>query len=88
MSASEQVMHRMFSEVVAQYHPFAQYLGYQEGEDGFILHYQGPNGQQYMVMDTEGNILGDTTMGTTRTMGILAVGATILSAFLGGQSNR
>ncbi|MBD2184544.1 hypothetical protein H6S82_11925 [Planktothrix sp. FACHB-1355] len=88
MSASEQVMHRMFSEIVAQYHPFAQYIGYQEGEDGFMLHYQGPNGQQYMIVDTEGNILGDTTMGTTRTMEVLTVGAAILSAFFGGQSNR
>lgn len=88
MSASEQVMHRMFSELVAQYHPFAQYIGYQEAEDGFILYYQGSGDRQYMLVDTEGNILGDTTMGTTRTMEVLTVGATILSAFFGGQSNR
>lgn len=88
MSASEQVMHRMFSELVAQYHPFAQYIGYQEAEDGFILYYQGSGEQQYMVVDMEGNILSDTTVGAVRIMEILAVGATILSAFFGSQSDR
>ncbi len=83
MSASEIVMHRMFAEVVASYHPFADYLGYQEAADGFIIHYQGPNGQQYMAIDIEGNVLGDTTMGTTRTLGALAVGAAILDTIFG-----
>lgn len=87
MPASEIVMHRMFAEIVADYHPFAEYLGYQEAEDGFIICYQGSNGQQYMAIDTEGNVLGDTTMGTTRTVGILAIGAAILGAMFGG-SNR
>lgn len=87
MPASEIVMHRMFAEIVASYHPFAEYLGYQEAEDGFIICYQGSNGQQYMAIDTEGNVLGDTTMGTTRTVGILAIGAAILGAMFGG-SNR
>jgi len=85
MSASENVMHQIFNTIVSQYHPFAQYLGYAEGEDGFVVYYQGPNGQQYMVVDTEGNILADTTMGTTRTLGILTAGAAILSALFGGQ---
>ncbi|MGB3509279.1 MAG: hypothetical protein WBA93_08560 [Microcoleaceae cyanobacterium] len=85
MAASEIVMHRMFVEIVASYHPFAEYLGYQEAEDGFIICYQGQNGQQYMSIDTEGNVLGDTTLGTTRTLGALAVGAAILDAMFGSR---
>ncbi|MEM8779370.1 MAG: hypothetical protein AAGF26_10970, partial [Cyanobacteria bacterium P01_G01_bin.49] len=73
MSASEIVMHQMFAEVVASYHPFADYIGYQEAADGFIICYQGQNGQQYMAIDTQGNVLSDTTVGTTRTVGVLAV---------------
>ena len=88
MSASENVMHQIFSHTVAEYHPFAEYLGYAEGEDGFVVYYQGANGQQYMIVDTEGNILSDTTMGTTRTLGLLTAGAAILDLFMGGQSNR
>ncbi|NES03153.1 MAG: hypothetical protein F6K22_09990 [Okeania sp. SIO2F4] len=76
----------MLAEIVASYHPFADYLGYQEAEDGFIIHYQGTNGQQYMVIDTQGNVLSDTTLGTTRTLGALAVGAAILDAMFGGSS--
>ncbi len=87
MSASEIVMHRMFAEVVAYYHPFAEYLGYQEAEDGFLICYEGTNGQQYIAIDTEGNVLGDTTIGTTRTVGVLAVGAAILDAMFGGSSS-
>ncbi|MBN3958720.1 hypothetical protein [Nostoc sp. NMS8] len=87
MSASEYVMHNIFNKIVAEYHPFAEYQGYAEGENGFIVYYQGANGQQHMVVDTEGNIVTDTTMGTTRSLGILAVAASFLSAFMGGQSD-
>ena len=87
MSASEIVMHRMFAEAVAYYHPFAEYLGYQEATDGFLVYYEGANGQQYMAIDIEGNVLGDTTMGTTRTVGAFAVGVAILDALLGGSSS-
>ena len=80
MSASETVMHQMFSQIVAEYHPFADYLGYQESDDKFIIYYQGANGQQAMVVDS--------TLGTARTAGLLAVGAAVLSLFLGSQSNR
>lgn len=83
MLASEQVMHRHFYHLVAEYHPFAEYLGYQEAEDGFIVYYNGGNGQQAMLVDVEGNILNDTTLGTTRTMGLLGLGAAILSGFMG-----
>ena len=88
MSASETVMHQMFSQIVAEYHPFADYLGYQESDDKFIIYYQGANGQQAMVIDTEGNIVADSTLGTARTAGLLAVGVAVLSLFFGGQSNR
>jgi hypothetical protein len=88
MSASETVMHQMFSQIVAEYHPFADYLGYQESDDKFIIYYQGANGQQAMMIDTEGNIIADSTLGTARTAGLLAVGAAVLSLFFGGQSDR
>jgi hypothetical protein len=88
MSASETVMHQMFSQIVAEYHPFADYLGYQESDDNFMIYYQGSNGQQAMVVDTEGNIIADSTIGTTRTVSLLAVGAAVLSLFFGGQSDR
>ena len=87
MSASEIVMHRMFAEAVEHYHPFAEYLGYQEAADGFIVYYEGTNGQQYMAIDTEGNVVGDTTMGTTRTVGAFAVGVAILDALFGSSSS-
>lgn len=88
MSASETVLHQMFAQIVEHYHPFAEYLGYQEGEDGFIIHYEGPNGQQGMVVDTEGNVIADSTMGTTRTMGLFLGGLAVLSILFGDQSNR
>lgn len=88
MSASETVMHQMFSQIVAEYHPFADYLGYQESEDNFIIYYQGANGQQAMAIDTEGNIIADSTLGTARTAGLLAASMAVLSLFFGGQSNR
>lgn len=88
MSASETVMHQIFSKIVADYHPFADYLGYQESDANFIIYYQGAKGQQAMMVDTEGNIISDSTMGTMRTVGLLAVGAAVLSLFFGGQSNR
>lgn len=87
MSASEYAMHRIFAQTVAEYHPFAEYLGYREGEDGFIVYYNSGNGQQAMLVDINGNIINDTTLGTTRTMGLLALGATFLSALMGGQGN-
>lgn len=87
MPASEIVMHRMFEEIVATYHPFAEYIGYQDAEDGFIICYRGANGEQYMAIDTEGNVLNDTTIGTTRTMGIVAIGAAILSVMFGGSNS-
>ncbi|NEQ71880.1 MAG: hypothetical protein F6K23_01560 [Okeania sp. SIO2C9] len=67
--------------------PFAEYLGYQEAADGFIICYEGTNGQQYIAIDTEGNVLGDTTLGTTRTIGAFAAGAAIFNSFLGGSSS-
>ncbi|MDZ8264457.1 hypothetical protein [Nostoc sp. ChiQUE01b] len=85
MSASEYVMHNIFNKIVSEYHPFAEYQGYAEGENGFIVYYQGTNGQQHMVVDTEGNIISDSTMGTTRSLGILAVGAAFVSALMGGE---
>lgn len=81
MSASKKLIHHFFAGVVAHYHPFAEYQGYEERIDGFIVHYQG-NGQQYMAIDSEGNILGDTTMGTIRTAELLEVGLKILDAML------
>jgi hypothetical protein len=87
MAASEIVMHRMFAEIVANYHPFAEYIGYQDAEEGFIICYQGANGEQYMAIDTEGNVLGDTTMGTARTMGLVAIGAAIFCAMFGGSNS-
>ncbi|NEP42219.1 MAG: hypothetical protein F6K35_24570 [Okeania sp. SIO2H7] len=83
MLASERVMHRTFAQVIANYHPFAEYLGYQEAEDGFIVYYDGGNGQQGMLVDVEGNIIADTTVGTTRTMGLLGLGAAIISGLMG-----
>jgi len=88
MSASETVMHQMFSQIVEHYHPFAEYLGYQEGEDGFVIYYQGSNGQQGMVVDTEGNVIADSTMGTTRTMDLFLGGLAVLSMLFGDQSNH
>ncbi len=87
MSASEIVMHRMFAEAVEHYHPFAEYLGYQEATDGFIVYYEGTNGQQYMAIDIEGNVLGDTTIGTTRTVGVFAAGVAIIDALFGSSSS-
>jgi len=87
MPASEIVMHQIFSQIVEQYHPFAEYLGYQDGEDGFLILYQGPNGRQTMLVDTEGNIIADSTLGTARTMGLFAAGVALLSMLFGDQSS-
>ena len=83
MLASEKVMHQSFYNIVAEYHPFAEYLGYQELPDGFVIYYEGSNGQQRMLVDVDGNIVDDTTLGTTRTVSLLAVGAALLSSLIG-----
>ena len=54
MSASEYVLHNIFKNIIADYHPFAEYEGYTEGKDGFIIFYQGENGQQHLVVDIQG----------------------------------
>ncbi|PPT09050.1 hypothetical protein CKA32_000124 [Geitlerinema sp. FC II] len=81
-------MHQMFQSLIEEYHPFASYVGYDELEDGFILYYQGVGEVQGMVIDTDGNIVADSTVGTTRSMGLLAVGTTILSALMGTPQNN
>jgi hypothetical protein len=85
MSASETVMHQMFANLVAQYHPFANYLGYQEGENGFLVIYDGGNGRQAMVVDINGEVVQDTTMGTTRTVGLVTLGALLLGGLFGDR---
>jgi len=88
MSASEMVLHQMFQNVVAEYHPLADYLGYQEFDDGFLLFYKGVGEVQSMAVDTQGNIIADSTIGTTRSMGLLAVGAALLGAFMGSPNGN
>jgi hypothetical protein len=88
MSASEVVLHQRFYEIVSEYHPFAEYIGYSDLEDGFILYYRGSGEEQQMAIDIEGNVVADTTMGTTRSLGLFAAGLSILSVLFGGQSNQ
>jgi hypothetical protein len=88
MSASQCVIHQILHHLVAEYHPFAEYLGYAEDENYFVVYYQGANGEQHMIVDTQGNIISDTTIGTKRTAEIMVAGAAILSLFMGGQQNR
>jgi hypothetical protein len=68
MSASATVLHRHFEHVISTYHPFADYLGFSEIEDGFVLGYDGGNGPKYLVLDCEFNIISDETVGTARLM--------------------
>lgn len=88
MSAAAHVLHNIFNEIVEEYHPFAEYEGFAEVEGGFILRYRGPNGEQHMLLDSDCNVIDDTTLGTTRTMGIVALGASLLAAFLGVPQNQ
>ena len=61
MSAAEEMLHRMFSNAVAEYHPFADYLGFEECSDGFLAYYQGTGDLQCLAIDSDGDIVGDTT---------------------------
>ena len=88
MSASEHVLHNVFNQIVADYHPFAEYEGYAEGDDGFIVYYRGSQQQQQMVVDIEGNIIADSTVGTTRTLGVFALVGTVISAWLGSDESQ
>jgi hypothetical protein len=38
-------------------------------------------------VDTEGNIIADSTLGTARTMGLFAAGVALLSMLFGDQSS-
>lgn len=89
MAASEILLHQTFEQIVADYHPLATYIGYQECEDGFILCYRGANGDKFMALDTNLNVVQDQTMGTTRSLAIGAVALGILGAIFGvsGQQN-
>jgi hypothetical protein len=84
MSASEYVLHNIFKNIIADYHPFAEYKGYTEGKDGFIIFYQGENGRQHLVVDIQGNVVSDSTVGTTRILGVLAVVVAFVSGLVGG----
>jgi len=81
-SASENVMHSIFNKIVETYHPFTEYLGYVESDDAFLVVYQGNRVRQYMLIDLEGNIIEDTTIGIARTLGALAVGVAFLSMLM------
>lgn len=87
MSASEYVLHNIFKNIVADYHPFAEYEGYTEGNDGFIIYYQGANGRQHIVVDIQGNVVSDSTVGTTRILGVLAIVVAFVSGLVGGEEN-
>lgn len=83
MSAGQYVLHNIFNQIVAEYHPFAEYEGYAETDYGFVVQYRGSKGEQYMCLDHNCNVIDDTTLGTTRTTGLVALGAAFLSALMG-----
>lgn len=83
MSASVTVLHRQFEQIVNAYHPFANYVGFSEIEDGFVLGYDGGNGTKYMVVDCEFDVIKDESFGTSRSMTIGAIALGFLGAVLG-----
>ncbi|MGK7903049.1 MAG: hypothetical protein AB4352_16885 [Hormoscilla sp.] len=85
MSAAEGMLHRMFSNAVAEYHPFADYLGFSECSDGFLIYYQGTGDVQCLAIDSDGDIVGDTTLGTKRSLDLLDLGARLFNAFTNSQ---
>lgn len=66
MSASERLLHRTFQELVEAYHPFAEYEGYTEVEEGFLVGYRGIGERKYMLVDTDLDVVADECFGTTR----------------------
>ncbi|HAA27201.1 MAG TPA: hypothetical protein DCE56_05365 [Cyanobacteria bacterium UBA8553] len=88
MSGFEELLHRIFYPIVKEYHPLADYCGYEECEQGVILYYQGTGEQQHMVMNAEGKIIYDSTLGTTRSVELFAVGTAILGALIYGQQKQ
>ncbi|NET90909.1 MAG: hypothetical protein F6K45_22925 [Kamptonema sp. SIO1D9] len=88
MTTTEAMLHQLFRHAIAEYHPFANYRGFEVLADGFAVYYQGAGEVQYMLVDVEGNIVDDTTLGTTRTLEIFEFGVDLLNTFFNGQGNQ
>ena len=52
--------------------PLAEYLGFEEYTEGFPVYTPGTGDLQYMAIDSDGDIVGDTTLGTKRSRGALS----------------
>lgn len=85
--ASVILLHRLFSSIVEKYHPLAEYIGFQDTDEGIVICYRGMN-EQYMLLDDECNIVTDTTLGTSRSAGLFALGLTVLQALTDSDKNR
>ncbi|CAD5990454.1 ATP-dependent Clp protease ATP-binding subunit ClpA homolog [Planktothrix tepida] len=78
VSNSLEQLDNLFRNLVSQYHPFAEYLGFKKSEEGFTVSYRGTGDVQYIQINKEGNIIDDTTMGTIRSLRMFVIGAALL----------
>jgi hypothetical protein len=88
MSASQIVLHRHFHSVVANYHPFAEYEGYTECDEGFLVAYRGNGERKYMLVDTYLDVVDDQTVGTTRWANLASFALAGLFLLGGGGQNQ
>ncbi len=87
-SAAETVLHQAFCRVVAEYHPFAEYIGYSECDGGFVVGYRGSNGDKYMLLDTDLEVVDDQSFGTTRSLSVAAFAFGVLGALFGVDNQQ
>jgi len=81
MSNSEIVLSRHFEQVVGYYHPYAEYLGFTEYGDYFVVAYQGIGEPKFMVLDEDLDVVADETVGTTRWGGALSLLSDVIDAW-------
>jgi hypothetical protein len=87
-SAAETVLHQAFCRIVAEYHPFCEYIGYSECDGGFVVGYRGSNGDKYLLLNTDLQVVEDQSFGFTRSAGVAAIALGVLGALFGVDSQQ
>jgi hypothetical protein len=84
-------LHLIYQKVVEEYHPFADYLGFEDTPEGTVICYrstfsQDDNDNQFMLLNSQREVIADTTFGTARTANV--IGAILDALADGNVDNR
>jgi hypothetical protein len=80
-------LHLVYKNIVEEYHPFADYIGFEDTPEGTVVCYRSTfsednNDNQFMLLNNQREVIADSTFGTTRTVGFIGA---ILDALADGD---